>query len=56
MTGNGHTSKAAREAGWRRKANTVRMDDPAAAARTLRKHMPPDVLAELIDILTEKEN
>lgn len=48
---------AARAAGIsQRPVISVRLDDAESAARTLRKHMPADVLAELVRILTEQEN
>ena len=43
--------KAALAAGIRRPRVSVRMDNAASAARTLRKHMPPDQLAELVRLL-----
>lgn len=35
------------------KTQSIRMDDPESAARALRKHMEPDVLARLIQLLQE---
>ena len=46
---------AALEAGIAPRAQTVRMDDAESAARTLRKHMPPSVLAGLIELLTKED-
>lgn len=39
------------EAGFRRKTITVRVDDPASAARTLRRHFSADDLTRLIEEL-----
>jgi hypothetical protein len=47
---------AALDAGIAPDTQSVRMDDADSAAQTLRKHMSPGVLAELIAILTSKEN
>lgn len=43
---------AAIDAGIRKRRTLVRLDNWQSAARTLRRHMDPDVLAELIDELT----
>lgn len=45
---------AAIEAGFGRRTKSIRVDDPASAARTLRTHMKPDQLAELARLLTEE--
>jgi hypothetical protein len=45
---------AAIEAGFRSRTKSIRIDDPESAARTLRIHMKPDQLAELIRILTQE--
>jgi hypothetical protein len=42
---------AARAAGIRRPRIMVRLDDPESAAATLRKHMQPEVLARLKELL-----
>jgi len=42
---------AAREAGIRRPTTNIYTDDAASIARTLRKKLDPDTLAELIDLL-----
>lgn len=42
---------AALDAGIRRPRVLVRLDDATSAAQTLRKHMPPEVLAELLALL-----
>lgn len=42
---------AALAAGIRRRRASVRLDDPASAARTLRKHMTPDQLHALVRLL-----
>jgi hypothetical protein len=47
---------AALEAGFTNPTVSIRTNNATSAARTLRKHMPSDVLADLIDILTSKEN
>lgn len=47
---------AAVGAGTRKRQISVRLDNAESAARTLRTHMKPDVLAELARILTEQEN
>jgi hypothetical protein len=39
------------KAGFRPRTVTVRPDDPQSAARTLRRHMSPDAVAELAHIL-----
>jgi hypothetical protein len=44
---------AALEAGIAPHTQTVRVDDPLSAARTLRKHMKPDHLRELVRLLAE---
>ena len=49
-------NKAAEEAGFRSKKRSVRMDNAESASRTLRSHMKPDVIAELVRKLTEKED
>lgn len=46
---------AAVEAGIAPRVQTVRMDDPESAARTLRKHMPGEALLRLAKLLTEEE-
>lgn len=47
---------AARAAGIpQRLVISVRLDDAGSAARTLRKHMSPGVLAELIELLTKED-
>lgn len=43
------------QAGFRPKTFTVRADDAESAARTLRKHLPPDQLATLARLLLEAE-
>lgn len=45
---------AALEAGIKQPSIMIRLRDPASAARTLRKHMKPSDLAELIRLLTEE--
>lgn len=45
---------AARQAGIRHHYLQVRADDAASAARTLRKYMSPDQLAELARLLTDE--
>jgi hypothetical protein len=47
---------AAIRAGLRHRSQSIRIDDARSAARTVRKHMPPSVLAEFVRILTEQEN
>lgn len=42
------------KAGFRRRTGTVRYDDPASAARTLRKHMPREALLRLAELLTKE--
>jgi hypothetical protein len=44
---------AARDAGIRPHRISVRLDRPDSIARSLRKHMPPDQLAELARLLAE---
>ncbi|MGH3984361.1 MAG: hypothetical protein ACREX8_09770 [Gammaproteobacteria bacterium] len=41
------------QAGYRPRMLSVRLDDPAAAARSLRTHMEPADLMELIYVLAE---
>ena len=47
--------KAAREAGIAPRTQTIRMDDAESAARALRKHMTPEVLASLVELLTKPD-
>ncbi len=47
---------AARAAGIRPHRISVRLDRPESIAASLRKHMPPDQLAELARLLTTEEN
>lgn len=44
---------AARQAGFRRQQQSVRMDDPDSAARTLKKFMSPEVRQELARLLRD---
>lgn len=44
-------NEAAIEAGFGRRYQSVRIDDPERAARTLRKHMSPDAMTILIKLL-----
>lgn len=46
---------AALEAGVAPRTQSVRMDDPESAARTLRKHMPRESLLRLIELLTKED-
>lgn len=49
-----NVSEAARLAGWRKKYNSVRMDDPDAAADTIKKFMTdPEALARLAELLLQ---
>jgi hypothetical protein len=41
------------EAGFRPRTATIRLDDPASTERTLRKHMSPEDLADLVRRLTQ---
>lgn len=45
---------AALDSGIRKRRISVRLDAPASAAATLRKHMPPDALRELVDLLNQE--
>jgi hypothetical protein len=45
---------AALEAGFAPRTLSVRLDSPSSIARSLRKHMDGDHLAELIDLLNEE--
>jgi hypothetical protein len=47
---------AALEAGVIHRTQTIRVDDAASAARTLRKHMSPDQLVELAHLLLEESD
>lgn len=47
---------AAIEAGIQHRTLTVRIDDPRSVERSLRKHMSPEDLVELIELLTEKKD
>jgi hypothetical protein len=53
LAGNLSAHRAMVRAGFRPKTFTVRADDAASAARTLRKHMTPEQLAELARLLVE---
>lgn len=44
-------NKAAIEAGFGRRYQSVRIDDPERAARTLKEHMDPEALQQLIALL-----
>ena len=48
-------NRAAVDAGITRKRITVRLDDPASAARTLRAHMDPALIAELVALLISED-
>lgn len=54
LAGNLSAHAAMVKAGFRPKTFTVR-PDPASAARTLRRHMPPDALRSLARLLTDEE-
>ena len=47
--------KAAIAAGIAPRTQTIRIDDPESVARTLRKHMPREALARLIELLTKED-
>lgn len=49
-------SQAMEQAGFRPPTATIRLDDPASAARTIRKKMAPDVLRDLISLLLQTNN
>jgi hypothetical protein len=46
-------AEARRRAGWEKRKVSVRMDDPHSAAETIVKHMPREVIDELISLLLE---
>lgn len=47
-------SAASREAGWGKRVQSVRMDDPDSAARTIKKYMTdPEALARLAELLLQ---
>jgi hypothetical protein len=46
---------AAVEAGIAPHIQSVRMDDPDSAARTLRRHMPREALVRLAELLIKEE-
>lgn len=43
------------KAGFRPKTITIRVDEAESVARSLRQHMPPEALAELVDLLQGKK-
>lgn len=47
-------NQAAVEAGFGRRYQSVRLDDPDRAARTLRQHMDPEALGQLVALLLEQ--
>lgn len=55
LTGELTAHAAAIQAGFRPKTFTVRDDDPAAIARTLRRQLKPDVLAAVTQLLSEEK-
>ena len=48
-------TRAAIAAGITPRTQTIRIDDPGSAARTLRKHMPREALARLVELLTKED-
>lgn len=53
ISGEMKANAAAQEAGWRKKVQSVRMDDPDSAARTIRKFMTEEARRHLATLLLE---